>query len=135
MAQRYLIMLTVLAATAYLAVAGWSRYPEAATDHPSGREVVLLTGPYERDGNAYIFRGLGDLDKLADNPNLPDDRGSPVVVFEEARRLSPAHSTYRDVRDLGGGRFAHQQNRGLIFSASDNSDPATNHRRYWAVRP
>jgi|GEM_PF-1785751 len=67
------------------------------------------------------------------------DSSSPVVIFEDGKPLGPAHSTpHSDIGTLGRGRFSHWENGGtsvLVFSSSDNTDPETNGRSYWAVLP
>jgi hypothetical protein len=54
---------------------------------------------------------------------------SKVQIFESGRRLGPAHALHADIINYGAGRFSHWYNY-LVFSASDNSNPATNGRVY-----
>lgn len=56
---------------------------------------------------------------------------SAVQVFEDGRPLGPGHAGHADIRALGAGRFSHWKGQ-LYFSASDNSDPRVNGRRYLA---
>jgi hypothetical protein len=71
-------------------------------------------------------------------PDVPTDdegeAGSPIVIYEDAAPLGRPHSYLSDVAKLGMGRFGHFRN-GIVFSASDNADPNTNGRHYWAVIP
>ncbi|HVJ51821.1 MAG TPA: hypothetical protein VM689_05130 [Aliidongia sp.] len=60
------------------------------------------------------------------------DGVSPIVLLEDGQPLPHGHSSHDDIRRLGGGRYSHWGRR-IYFSASDNSDPATNGRRYVAV--
>lgn len=65
---------------------------------------------------------------------------STAVLFEDGVALGPPHALHDDIRTLGGGRFSLWMSDAspqggpyaahLYFSASDNSDPRTNGRRY-----
>ncbi|MCC6954061.1 MAG: SGNH/GDSL hydrolase family protein [Deltaproteobacteria bacterium] len=57
---------------------------------------------------------------------------SSLAVFEDGRSLGPPHVALQSIVDSGSGRFAHWGDS-LYFSASDNSDPRTNGRRYHVV--
>jgi hypothetical protein len=57
------------------------------------------------------------------------------VIYENNVRLGPAHNSYEIIRDYGTGRFTFWRSSGFVFTASDNSDPNTNGRSYWAVLP
>lgn len=61
-------------------------------------------------------------------------RRSPLVLFEDARRLGPAHTMHATIRDAGGGCYSHWHDY-LLFSTSDGSDPNRNGRCYSAVIP
>ncbi len=66
----------------------------------------------------------------------PSDVGggrSYLVLLEDGRELGPAHSAHEEIRKLGQGRYSHWGARSVYFSASDNSDPRTNGRRYTVV--
>jgi hypothetical protein len=69
---------------------------------------------------------------LADTPEAPAK--SPVRLYEDGKPLGPAHSVHDDISKYGHGRFSHW-GKIFIFSTSDNSDPNTNGREYWAVLP
>ena len=62
-----------------------------------------------------------------------DSNGSPTVsklrLFENGVELKPPHSVHQDIRNLGKGRFSHW-GTALYFSASDNTNPAKNGRKY-----
>ncbi|WP_172626980.1 hypothetical protein [Bradyrhizobium ivorense] len=103
---------------------------------PKGHVVAPLVRPFLPLGQA-AFRAeplLKDegLAALADNPDIEGDTRSPVIVYEDNKPLGPSHSTFAEV-SAGHGRFAHWKGQGIVFSASDGSDPNTNGRRYWAV--
>ncbi len=55
---------------------------------------------------------------------------SMLQVFEDGKPLGPPHSMHADIREKGGGRYSHWTREGLYFSASDNTDPRTNGRKY-----
>lgn len=54
---------------------------------------------------------------------------STLRLFEDGIELNPAHSTYNDICNYGKGRFVHWGTK-LYFSSSDNTNPATNGRKY-----
>ena len=54
---------------------------------------------------------------------------SPVRIFENGVEIGPAHAPHADIRTIGKGRFSHW-GTDLYFSASDNTDPRTNGRKY-----
>ncbi|MDB4999575.1 MAG: Pectate lyase [Mucilaginibacter sp.] len=62
-----------------------------------------------------------------------DANGSPAVsklrLFENGVELKLPHSVHQDIRNLGKGRFSHW-GTALYFSASDNTNPAKNGRKY-----
>lgn len=62
-----------------------------------------------------------------------DANGSPTVsklrLFENGVELKLPHSVHQDIRNLGKGRFSHW-GTALYFSASDNTNPAKNGRKY-----
>lgn len=74
----------------------------------------------------------------ADTPQAA--RASCLRLFEGDDELGPAHAMHQTIRDTGEGAYSHwsgapgDNNVTLYFSASDNSDPRTNGRRYrWAI--
>jgi hypothetical protein len=76
---------------------------------------------------AYSLRDMED--------DVPAAQRSPVLVYENDKPLGPGHSLHHDVQWIGLGRYSHWKNLGLLISTSDNSDPNTNGRDYWAVLP
>src|SRR5262249_37294399 len=77
---------------------------------------VVLYGP-----GSWLLTSPGD------SPTRPYRSGAKL--FENNRRLGPAHSRRDAVRSEGHGRFSHWGSR-LYFSTPDNSDPRTNGRFY-----
>ena len=72
---------------------------------------------------------------LADSPD--NNERSPIEIYEDERPIGPSYSVHADVAQIGRGYYSHWRNNGAIFlfSSSDNSDPQTNGRAYWAVKP
>jgi hypothetical protein len=119
---------------------GWRNVSQLPQQRPSvappGRVVIRLQPPFE----AYRPYGVSDyrlraqevFESVADAADNPTR--SPLLLYEDDHLLGPAHSRIEDVGRLGQGRYSHS-NKGLVFSASDNSDVNTNGRAYWAVLP
>jgi SAM-dependent methyltransferase len=87
-------------------------------DH--GREhrcTIEIAWSQRETGNAFITRipSIGKLDGL--------------MLFEDDRPLGPAGALHDRIRDAGAGAFSVWGNY-LYFSTSDNTDPASNGRRY-----
>jgi hypothetical protein len=61
-----------------------------------------------------------------------DPRQSRLILFEDGRPLGPPHQAHAEIRFLGNGRYSHWDNY-ILFSTSDNSDPRTNGRHYYAI--
>jgi hypothetical protein len=132
----------LVATAAYLLVAHWLKIsyvpPIISKIEPTvAGTKSLLRRPFVRFLNSDF--GVIAQDKsfvgLADS--VDNNERSPIEIYEDDKRLEPAHSTHADVAKIGYGRFSHWRNDGAIFafSSSDNSDPQTNGRAYWAVRP
>ena len=67
------------------------------------------------------------LEVIGDSANAP--RKSQLKLYEDGTRLRLEHSLHRQIREEGKGRFSHWGSF-LIFSSTDNSNPATNGRKY-----
>lgn len=68
-----------------------------------------------------------------DGDTVLHPRRSALRIFEDDVELGPAHSAHDDIRNLGAGRFSHWSEgptSWVYMSASDNSDPRYNGRRY-----
>lgn len=131
-----------VAAAAYFIVAYWLKVsfvpPTHLVPNISG-EKIRLRPPFEgflksRFAVISVDHVFGDLADTLDN-----DRRSPILIYEGDRRLGPAHSTHAEVGDIGQGRYSHYRDQNkhsiFLFSTSDNTDPITNGREYWAVKP
>jgi hypothetical protein len=114
----------------YVPIFWWLKTSYEPTDR-----VIDLRRPYSKikvDGFAFqstTFSYTG----IADQPAAP--QRSPMIIYEDGKPLGPPHSTHADISKLGLGRFSHWYGVGYIFSSSDNSDPNSNGRKYWAVLP
>jgi hypothetical protein len=87
-----------------------------------------LVPPFNHFGGFAWSQEIPDTLSISD----PGDDGgprSPLFVFEEGVQLPQPHSLHDDIRSNGRGRFSHWRGS-IVLSASDNSDPNTNGRRY-----
>ncbi|NQT15863.1 MAG: hypothetical protein HQ582_24115, partial [Planctomycetes bacterium] len=55
---------------------------------------------------------------------------SMLAVFEDGKPLGRARAVHAQIRESGEGRYSHWTRATLYFSASDNTDPRTNGRKY-----
>lgn len=131
-----------MATAAYFGTAYWleASYPvpmqSDAGPNVAGKKSRLY-GPFAHPAEnpfsyaierPFLFEG-------AIHPN-GDSTSSALQLYENDTRLGPADSTLKDIAFVGLGRFLHWEEKGtLIFSTSDNSDPNTNGRAYWIVKP
>lgn len=97
----------------------------ASTTSTSTSLTVDLTG-LKSDGG-YAYKIGYPLSKSGDSNEQPTV--STLRLFENGVELKPPHSVHQDIRDYGKGRFSHWGTE-LIFSASDNTNPAANGRKY-----
>ncbi len=100
--------------------AGIAQSAEAPRRFPVPAECM-----HPEHGHCYIasmdFGEEGD--KFTGNKSM-------LVLFEDGKPLGPARSVHAAIRERGQGRFSHWSRAGLYFSASDNSDPRANGRKY-----
>jgi hypothetical protein len=124
----------------YFPVALWLERDDAPVARPRGQIVQTIAQIRHVEGFGYQA-STPVLIRYVDND--PDNQQSPIVLYENMTPLGPAHSTQYDVQFVGQGRYSHwgdnpksgRRINGVLFSASDNSDPRTNGRHYWAVLP
>ena len=57
------------------------------------------------------------------------------VITDATLPLGPGLSPHHEIEKIGLGRYSHWKDMGILLSTSDNSDPNTNGRAYWAVLP
>lgn len=75
----------------------------------------------------FAIRIPMDAKLISDSNESPS--ASSLRVFENGVEIGPAHSVHADIRAKGKGRFSHKS--GFLFlSASDNSDPKRNGKKY-----
>lgn len=130
--SRHLAYAVALLFAVYFHLAIWSHasYVDPA---PTGKIVVMLMRPFVKFGNGAIATGWIPSDRVLENADTVDNpRQSTVALYEDGKRLWPAHSTHGEIMNIGQGRYSHW-NQSIVFSASDNSDPNTNGRLYFAV--
>jgi hypothetical protein len=139
--KKSLAILASGAAAAYFATAFWletAYHPVLPENAPKlSGQIVLLQRPFREFldskfaaiANDVMFNNFAD---SADN-----NARSDIELYEDDKPLGPAHSVHADVGRIGQGRFSHwrYQYSMFLFSSSDNTDPRTNGRNYWAVRP
>lgn len=131
----------VIAAPAYFGAAYWAKIsyqpdPNFTVGPDVAGEKVLLLKPFSRwIGSAFVNDRPPLFESVADTDS--DPHRSPVELYENNTRLGPAHSPSIEIAQAGGGRFAHRKVFGaaIYLSASDNTDPNTNGRAYWIVKP
>jgi hypothetical protein len=136
-----LVILGSVAAAAYFATAFWLRtayHPVLPANAPKvSGDIVLLQRPFREflDSKFAVISNDTMFNDFADSAD--DNNRSDVQLYEDEKPLGPAHSVHADVANMGGGRFSHWRfNYSMfLFSSSDNTDPRTNGRNYWAVRP
>jgi hypothetical protein len=113
----------------YVPAALWLDARPAA---PPGSIVVRLGEFSHVEGFAFATR-LRALSAFEDDQS--EAQRSPVILYEDKKPLGPGRSRHHDVEYIGGGRYSHWKDLGILFSASDNSNPKENYREYWAVLP
>jgi hypothetical protein len=101
---------------------------------PSGTATALVR-PFDKfvpTGVAYVW-GAPEFDSSSDFSDTPTR--SNLLLCENNNLLGPMHTGHAEIAKNGSGRYSHWKSIGFIFSASDNTDPNTNGRNYWAVQP
>lgn len=113
-------VLVVLAV--YFPVALYLHYSYVPIPEPP--KFANLSGPF-RKLDATAYQALAPkLDGLADFDSGPTR--STIVLLEDGSPLGPPHSPSK----VANGGYSHFRGAGIIFSASDNSDPNSNGRSY-----
>jgi len=87
---------------------------------------VLVPGRITQEiGHCFTY----SLGPLYPGDGVPGGPASTLRLLEDGKELGPAHAPHVEVREQGEGRYSHWVT-GIWFSASDNSDPRSNGRRY-----
>lgn len=141
--HRTMMVLAISAAiyAAYLPLALWLGHTYVPIEKPQGQMVQPIGKITHIEGFAYQAPAPF-LITYADTD--PGNQRSPIILYENLTPLGPPHSVHSDIQEIGRGRYSHWNGnpnsgwrtiRGVLFSASDNSDPRTNGRHYWAGLP
>jgi hypothetical protein len=88
--------------------------------------ATLTSSVAHQAGFCYVCPVTGE---TGPSDKSTDGRRSELILLEDGRPLTRRHSVHADIRALGAGRYSHWGEQ-LYFSASDNSDPNANGRRY-----
>jgi hypothetical protein len=115
----------------YFPIALWLRHGYVPLPTPPGASPLYQI--FHIQGHA--FGGTSDYSYRPFEDDETGDQQSPVMLYEDDKPLGPAHSDDADIERMGNGRFSYRKGVGLVFSTSDNSDPATNGRHYWMTCP
>jgi hypothetical protein len=116
----------------YFPIALWLKFSFEPPPGPPGWTWKLIYFRKFDDSGIVFVSNVAKLRDVGDSSDAPDR--SPMILYEDGKPLGPAHSVHADISKHGHGRFSHW-NKMVIFSTSDNSDPAVNGREYWAVIP
>jgi len=143
--MRVLIAIALLFAV-YFPAAYWAiqTYVPDPNDPPpeAGIRIRILPSNYAQWPDAEfaaIARDIpGTFEDVGDDL-ASGNQSSPIQIYENGKKLGPAHSTLGDITTEGRGRFLHERGFGhgsrTAWSSSDNTNPKTNGRTYWIVKP
>ncbi|EDM38342.1 hypothetical protein PBAL39_01967 [Pedobacter sp. BAL39] len=93
----------------------------------TGTSLKVLNVSTARKDEGYAYKLSVDLGTASDTETRTT--ASKLRLFEDGKEIGPAHSLHTDIRTKGSGRFSHWSGS-LYLSASDNTDPKTNGRKY-----
>lgn len=133
----------IAAVCVYFAAAHWLQVnyapdPNFAYGPSVPGEKIRLVPPFSRLDDSRFAVSVEQY-KLFDEFADSDEGGarSTIELYENNTRLGPAHSKYSEIVSLGQGRFSHSKKKrtAVYWSSSDNTDPTTNGRAYWLVKP
>jgi SAM-dependent methyltransferase len=96
------------------------------------RTLEFDVGPFNHQGGNCWACSLPSEIPAGDDVGHPVR--SPLALFEDDALQTPAHSAHSQIRTFGYGSYSHWRNE-LYFSASDNSDPNSNGRKYRVILP
>lgn len=120
-----LLLLIVVAFSWHIVDQLWLTCPHNLTS-------VELARPFSPLAGHSFASSVPQLAQDADTSDNP--QRSRYLLCEGSQIIGPAHSVHDEVARLGQGRYSHWGDT-IIFSASDNTDPNKNGRRYVAVQP
>jgi hypothetical protein len=95
-------------------------------------EALVLRPPFTKFGVGFAY--VAEAPSLASHSDtLAAQTESRFLICEDGYLLGPPHSVHAEIDAKGEGRFSHWDTAGgFVFSASNNSDPNTNGKRYRA---
>jgi hypothetical protein len=96
---------------------------------PAAQPTLTLAGHFGPQGGTIGWSAAlpAEMAPLTDHDKAP--RHSPLLLLEDGNILGTGHDRHVEIFTLGQGRYSFWKGL-LYFSASDNSDPNTNGRRY-----
>ena len=136
MPEKNTIIIGCLAAAVYFAAAYWLQIAFDPGGSLDGEGKFLLKRPFKTFLDSKFAVIAIDPKWRLQADSADNNERSNIELYEDGKLLGPAHSVHRDVGTIGQGRFSHWRNNYsmFLFSSSDNTDPGTNGRNYWAVR-
>jgi hypothetical protein len=110
--------------------------PATTDPEMSGSLAAKATNPTRSLFSLHGFAADGGNCFTVKLPETPGDteqqpHRSSLRLIEDGVELGPPHTTHRDIRELGCGRYSHWGDT-IYFATADNSDPRTNGRTYHA---
>lgn len=95
-------------------------------------QIALNVSTAVKDGG-FSYKISGSFGTLPDNSNYLTR--STLRLFENGVEIGPAHAPHSDIRTRGLGRYSHWSatdgsSESIRFSASNNSNPVTNGKKY-----
>jgi O-methyltransferase len=100
------------------------RYQAPGSDGARRRSLFEIDNFLPHHGHSFSVELPG-----SSGDNVQDLRGSRLQLLEDGFQLGPPHAEHGEIETTGQGCYSHWGET-LYFSASDNSDPRTNGRRY-----
>lgn len=99
----------------------------ATSTESSVQQNLDLSGAKSDNGFSVLIKRAIPTSIKGDDAN--NSQVSELRVFENGKEIGPAHSNHATIRSIGKGSFSHW-GTSLYLSASDNTDPRTNGRKY-----
>lgn len=96
-------------------------------DYKAGLDIIELNKPFQHRNNYAWSIDLPQFKDYSDSVEYP--KKSKLMLFENDIPVGFAHIPHSHIEQHGGGRYSHW-NEQLIFSATDNSDPNINDKKY-----
>ncbi|RZL51222.1 MAG: hypothetical protein EOP00_00335 [Pedobacter sp.] len=98
-----------------------------ASPSPKANEMVSISLIGLKSDGGYAYKIGFNLPVTGDVENNPTC--SKLILFENGVELPTPHSNHQSIRDFGQGQYSHWGTE-LYFSASDNTNPLLNGRKY-----